>query len=234
MLAPRLLFLLLFFNSGQSLTAQENDPDIRLAMQLDSMAATPDIHRHFAKIYSASVIRSIQHYQEASASEQYFIRRFEYLFAGYFFRAAASRGQGPGSEAWKAYFLDSTLSPLQYQLLGINAHINADLSVALIEGFSTEELKTHKKTLLRFQDGLRKQFSLFYEENRQATPLTRLLHQLSFGLARPYGTLMMYHWRKRQFRLAIWHTTRPEKEARLKRKTARHKERIDRLILRHL
>ena len=96
MLAPRLLFLLLFFNSRQSLTAQENDPDIRLAMQLDSMAATPDIHRHFAKIYSASVIRSIQHYQEASASEQYFIRRFEYLFAGYFsgLPPAGDRGRG--------------------------------------------------------------------------------------------------------------------------------------------
>lgn len=230
----RLLFFLVIFHWVQFLSAQEKDPDIRLAIQLDSMAATPDIHRHFAKIYSASVLRSIQHYQEASASEQYFIHRFEHLFAGYFFRAAASRGQGPGAEAWKAYFHDSTLSPLQYQLLGINAHINADLSVTLTEGFSLDELKAHKKTLLRFQAGLRKQFILFYEENWRTSHLTRLLHQLTFGLARPYGAVKMYQWRKRQYRLAVLHITHPGKEARLKRKTARHKERIDRLILRHL
>lgn len=234
MLAPRLLFLLLFFNSGQSLNAQENDPDIRLAMQLDSMATTADLHHHFAKIYTTSVLRSIQHYQGASESELYFIRRFEHLFAGYFFRAAACRGRGPGTEAWQAYFHDSTLSPLQYQLLGINAHINADLSVTLTEGFSLEELKVHKKTFLRFQVGLRKQFMVFYEENRRTNHLTRLLHQLTFGLAKPYGAVMLYQWRKRQYRLAVLHKTRPGKEARLKRKTARHKERIDRLILRHL
>ena len=234
MLAPRLLFLLLFFNSGQSLTAQENDPDLRLAMQLDSMSQTAYIHHHFAKIYTTSVLRSMQHYQGATESELYFIRRFEQLFAGYFFRAAASKGQGPGTEAWQAYFHDSTLSPLQYQLLGINAHINADLSVALTEGFSLEELKAHKKTLLRFQAGLRKQFILFYEENWRTSQLTRHLHQLTFGLARPYGAVKMYQWRKRQYKLAVLHITHPGKEARLKRKTARHKERIDRLILQYL
>ncbi len=234
MLAPRLLFLLLFFNSGRSLTAQENDPDLRLAMQLDSMAATADLHRHFAKIYTTTVLQSMQHYQRATENELYFIRRFEHLFAGYFIRAAASRGQEPGTEAWQAYFHDSTLSPLQYQLLGINAHINADLSVTLTTGFSLEELKMHKKTLLRFQAGLRKQFMLFYEENWRTSHLTRLLHQLTFGLARPYGAVKMYQWRKRQYKLAVLHITQPGKEARLKRKTARHKERIDRLILRYL
>ena len=234
MLAPRLLFLLLFFNSGRSLTAQENDPDLRLAMQLDSMAATADLHRHFAKIYTTTVLQSMQHYQRATENELYFIRRFEHLFAGYFIRAAASRGQEPGTEAWQAYFHDSTLSPLQYQLLGINAHINADLSATLATVFTVEELQTHKKTFIRFQKGLKTQFKQFYRKNIQATRLTRTLDKLTLGLARTYGSVMMASWRKRQFRLAIWKSTHPEKEAWLKRKTDRRKERIDRLILRHL
>jgi len=228
------LYFIVILHCGQCLNAQEKDPGIRLALQLDSIAASAAPSSHFAKLYTETVLISLQHYQYAGAREKEFIQRFEQTFAGYFFRAAASRGKGPGSEPWQLYFSDRSLSPLQYQLLGINAHINADLSVTLTTGFSLEELKMHKKTLLRFQAGLRKQFMLFYEENWRTSLLTRLLHQLTFGLARPYGAVKMYQWRKRQYKLAVLHITHPGKEARLKRKTARHKERIDRLILRYL
>lgn len=234
MQAFRLLWFLVIFHYGLCLTAQEKDPGIQLALQLDSMSGSSGIHRHFAKLYTETVLLSMQHYQQAPENELHFLRRFEQSFAGYFFRAAASNGLGPGTEAWQIYFRDSTLSPLQYQLLGINAHINADLSATLTGGFTLEELKAHKKSFLRFQTALRYQFQAFYDENVQANNLTRLLNKLSFGLARPYGSLMMSRWRKRQYRLAIWHTTHPGKAVRLKRKTDRHKERVDQLILRHL
>jgi Family of unknown function (DUF5995) len=234
MQALRLLFFLVSFHCGLCLNAQENDPAIRLALQLDSIAASAGPSSHFARLYTETVLISLQHYQHADTREKEFIQRFEQTFAGYFFRAAASRGQGPGSEPWKVYFGDSLLSPLQYQLLGINAHINADLSAALSGVFSAKELEAHKKSFLRFQKGLRKQFRQFYDENVRSASLTRLLDKLTLGLTRSYGSVMMVSWRKRQFRLALWKSTHPQKEARLKTKITRRKERIDRLILRHL
>ncbi len=228
------LYFIVILHCGQCLNAQEKDPGIRLALQLDSIAASAAPSSHFAKLYTETVLISLQHYQYAGAREKEFIQRFEQTFAGYFFRAAASRGKGPGSEPWQLYFSDRSLSPLQYQLLGINAHINADLSATLATVFTVEELQTHKKTFIRFQKGLKTQFKQFYRENIQATRLTRTLDKLTLGLARTYGSVMMASWRKRQFRLAIWKSTHPEKEAWLKRKTDRRKERIDRLILRHL
>jgi hypothetical protein len=230
----RFLYYTVLLQSGLCLQAQEKDPGIRLALQLDSIASSAAPSSHFAKLYTETVLISLQHYQRADAREKEFIQRFEQTFAGYFIRAAASRGRGPGSEAWQVYFGDSTLTPLQYQLLGINAHINADLSETLTGVFTVKELQSNKKTFIRFQEGLRNQFKQFYVENVQATRLTRLLDKLTLGLARSYGSIMMSRWRKRQFRLAIWQSTHPEKEARLKRKTTRCKERIDRLILRHL
>lgn len=217
MQAPRLLFFLVF-HCGLCLNAQENDPAIRLALQLDSIAASAAPARHFARLYTETALLSLQHYQQADPRKKDFIERFEQSFAGYFFRAVASKGQGAGSEAWQVYFKDSSLSPLQYQLLGINAHINADMSAALAGVFTVEELQTNRKTFIRFQEGLRYQFKQFYRENIQATRLTRFMDKLTLGLARSYGAVMMASWRKRQFRLALWKSTHPEKEARLKRK----------------
>ncbi len=230
----RFLYFLVILCCGLCLNAQEKDPGIRLALQLDSIAVSADPASHFASLYTETVLISLQHYQQADTREKDFIQRFEQTFAGFFFRAAASKGRGPGSEPWQLYFSDSTLSPLQYQLLGINAHINADLSAALTGVFSEEELQAHKKTFIRFQAGLRKQFRHFYDEHVQSTNLTRFLDKLTLGMTRSYGSVMMAGWRKRQFRLALWKFTNPEKEARLKSKTIRRKERIDRLILRHL
>lgn len=220
--------------SSLFLKAQENDPDIQLAVQLDSLSKTTAVSSHFAALYLETVLISMQHYQQTPPPEKEFISRFETAFAGYFFRAVESRGNAAGSGAWQTYFSHQLLSPLQYQLLGINAHINADLSASLTEVFTAEELRAHKKSFIRFQQGLKNQFFRFYAENRQATPIIRFLDKLPFAMTRTFGSGMMARWRKKQFKLALWHFTRPEKALKLKRKIAHRKERIDRLILRHL
>lgn len=227
-------FFFLFLLSGSTLFSQEDEPSIRLARQLDSIANEPAVSRHFARLYTETVLLSLQHYQAWDPVHKDFIRRFEDSFAGYFFRAAMTNGKGDGAAAWNNYFSDSSRTPLQYQLLGINAHINADLSATLITTFTKEELINHRKEFLRFQKALRIQFFRFYEVNIGATRLTRIFGTLPFGLARNWGSAMMSGWRKRQFRIAITHFTNPEKSARLLRKTNRVKERTDRLILRHL
>lgn len=228
------LFFFLFIFVGNKLFSQEDEPGIRLAKQLDSIASGPSVSRHFARLYTETVLLSLQHYQHQDPSRREFIRRFEERFAAFFFRASLTEGNGDSSAVWKNYYSDSSRTPLQYQLLGINAHINADLSAALISTFSQEELRDNRKEFLRFQQGLRVQFHHFYSENIGATRLTRVLGVLPFDLARRWGSNMMRRWRKRQFRIAWTHFSNPEKSARLLRQTNRARERTDRLILRHL
>jgi hypothetical protein len=219
---------------GPFLSAQHDEPEIRLARQLDSLSATNRLSRHFARLYTETVLLSLKHYQSAGSRERDFLRRFETAFADLFFQADASQGKIAGGEAWTAYYSDTSRSPLQYQLLGINAHINADLSVALINGFSLDELRIFRKDFIRFQRGLRQQFHWFFEDNISTNPTTRIIGQFPLGLTRTWGSSMMRRWRKRQFRIAVTHYTDPEKSAKLRRKTVRAKERTDRLILRYL
>jgi hypothetical protein len=219
---------------GPFLPAQDNEPEIRLARKLDSLSTTNRLSRHFARLYTETVLLSLQHYQSAGSRERDYLRRFETAFADLFFRADATLGNGAGAEAWTNYYRDTSLSPLHYQLLGINAHINADLSEALINGFSLEELRIFRKDFLRFQRGLRQQFHWFFEDNISTNRTTRIIGQFPLGLTRNWGSSMMKRWRKRQYRIAVTHYTAPEKSAKLRRKTARAKERTDRLILRYL
>ena len=227
-----LIFCCLLF--GPYLPAQDDEPEIRLAFKLDSLSNTNRLSRHFARLYTETVLLSLQHYQSAGSREREYLRRFETAFADLFFRADTSQGKDVGGEAWTAYYSDTSRSPLQYQLLGINAHINADLSAALIRSFTLEELHIFQNDFLRFQRGLRQQFHRFYKENIGVNPTTRLFGELPFGLARTWGQNMMGRWRKRQYRIAVTHYSAPEKSAKLLRKTARAKERTDRLILRYL
>jgi hypothetical protein len=218
---------------SSALQAQENDPDIRLARQLDSLAKTTTVSRHFASLYLETTLIAIDFFNHAPAGEKQFIEKLEQQFAGYFFKAVTA-AENDRSPVWKIYFRDSTLSPLQYQLLGINAHINGDIWQALTSAFSLAELKLYKKSYNRFQSGLKQQFRHFYQENRNAAPITRLIDRGSAGLAVQYGTLMLSRWRKRQYRLAILHFTQPEKCRKRLAGIMRKKERLDRLILHHL
>lgn len=222
---------ILIISSG--LRAQEYDPGIRLARQLDSLAKTTTVSRHFASLYLETTLIAIKFFNNAPAGEKQFIEKLEQHFAGYFFNAvtAAEKDRSP---VWQTYFRDSTLSPLQYQLLGINAHINGDIWQALTSAFSLSELKQFKKSYNRFQSGLKQQFRHFYQENRNAAPVTKLLDRGTAGLAVQYGTFMLSHWRKRQYRLAILHFTNPEKCRKQLADITRKKERLDQLILRHL
>jgi hypothetical protein len=222
---------ILFISYG--LQAQETDPDIRLARQLDSLSKTTTVSRHFASLYLETTLIAVEFFNNAPAGEKQFIEKLEQHFAGYFFNAATA-AEKDRSPVWQAYFRDSTLSPLQYQLLGINAHINGDIWQALTSAFSLAELKQYKKSYNRFQSGLKQQFRHFYQDNRKAAPVTKLIDRGSGGLAGQYGTFMLSRWRKRQYRLAILHFTNPGKCLKRLAGITRKKEILDRLILRHL
>lgn len=227
------LVLLLVLLSRSSVVAQAELYHMELLLKLDSLSKDSSVSRYFATLYLETVQLSMQHYVDADSGQQAFVRRFEMAFAAHFFRADQNKGHTPETAAWRNYYSDIPKNALQLKLLGINAHINADLASTLSGSFSPEELKANKKYFLRFQKGLKKQFFLFYEKYKGAALITRILDKLPFHLARSYAVSMMSRWRKRQYRIALLHFQHPEKAARLRVRTSRRKEWTDRQVLRH-
>lgn len=214
---------------------QEKDIEIELLKKLDSISKSSSIARHFASLYFETTVLSIDFFANADPAAKNFIERLENKFAGFFFQSAdAYFNKTEIPVVWQSYFRDSTLSPLQYKLLGINAHINGDIWQALTSEFSGEELMKNRNIYLRFQKGLQKQYQRFYDEYVSSNLKTGLLNNTTLGLTKIYGKMMLSRWRKRQLRLAIlYHTDKIKFEDALSSLT-RKREELNRLILRNL
>lgn len=214
---------------------QEKDVEIELLKKLDSISRTSSIARYFASLYFESTVLSINFFANTDPAVKKFIERMENNFAGFFFRSAdAHFNKTEIPVVWQSYFMDSTLSPLQYKLLGINAHINGDIWQALTSEFSVKELMENRITYLRFQKGLQKQYQRFYDDHVSSNLKTGLLNNTTLGLTKIYGKMMLARWRKRQLRLAIlYHTDKKRFDDALS-SLNRKREELNRLILRNL
>lgn len=215
--------------------SQVSDIEISLLQKLDSVQQSNSIARHFAGLYFETTVRAVDFFEQKGQKAKNFIERLETRFAGYFFRSAEAFHKGTTIPAeWRTYFSDTSLSPLQYQLLGINAHINGDIWQALTAEFSWQEIQENKKSYFDFHKALIKQYQAFYERSVSTNATTRLLHAGTLGLDKWYGKMMLGRWRKRQMELARLHFTDTsgfdKKIARLRQKMIR----LDRLVLRHL
>jgi hypothetical protein len=215
--------------------AQVSPGEIALLQKLDSIKNSPSVSRLFAALYFNTTVKAVNHFLNKPEQEKDFIQRFETRFADFFFRSARAYDHHhtiPGE--WKAYFADSTLSPLQYQLLGINAHINGDIWQALTAGFSVKEIQDNRGSYFSFQKGLLQQYREFYSDAWKASSRIRLLHFSTAGLDKLYGKLMLLRWRKRQLQLAVLYFTNREKFDTRLRKLHLKMEHIDRMIIQHL
>lgn len=214
---------------------QEKDIEIELLKKLDSISKSSSIARHFASLYFETTILSIDFFANADPAVKNFIGRLENNFAGFFFRSAdAHFNKTAIPVVWQSYFRDSTLSPLQYKLLGINAHINGDIWQALTSEFSGKELMENRITYLRFQKGLQKQYQRFYDDYVSSNLKTGLLNNTTLGLTKIYGKMMLARWRKRQLRLAILYHTDKKRFDDALGSLNRKREELNRLILRNL
>jgi hypothetical protein len=212
---------------------QVSDDEIRLLKQLDSIARSSSEASHFARLYSETTAEAVLFFRKAEKKEKDFIRRLELTFADYFFRAVKANQQGKVIPAvWQMYFSDSSLKPLQYELLSINAHINGDIWQALTAEFTLTEIRENRRTYLHFQKGLNKIYNRFYSRANSASQKTRMLQGLSLGFDRFYGRVMLIRWRKRQYRLATIWFTRPDEFNKKIRALDRKMNRINQLILR--
>jgi hypothetical protein len=215
--------------------SQIKDQQLIILKKLDSLRQSPSIACHFASIYFASTIKAVNFFQDKDDSVQLFMQRLETRFASLFFNSVVCYNEHTTtSPVWKTYFSDTSFSFLQYQLLGINAHINGDIWKALTAEFTLQEIKANKKYYYLFEKRLIRQYNEFYNEALISDKKTLLLHQVSFGLDKLYGKLILNRWRKRQMRLAILYYSDPVQfEKKLKTLQVKMK-RLDNMIVHNL
>ena|SRR5688500_1767735 len=98
----------------------------------------------FNRLYRA-VTEAVQQTTAADFADARFVRWLDVAFANLYFRALAAfvLGRGRVPHAWLPLFRarsEPGIAPLQFALAGMNAHINRDLPVALIQTCTAREV----------------------------------------------------------------------------------------------
>jgi hypothetical protein len=99
----------------------------------------------FNRLYRA-VTEAVQQTTAADFADARFVRWLDVAFANLYFRALAAfvLGRGRVPHAWLPLFRarsEPGIAPLQFALAGMNAHINRDLPVALLETCTAREVR---------------------------------------------------------------------------------------------
>src|SRR5688572_17977073 len=220
-----------FFHSG--IVAQNLTYPFYELYQLDSLASSPGIARHFGKLYGDFLRLVESRLENADTSTTRLLRHFESVFSRFYIDAAYEHhNKKPISHpSWKKYFEDSTLAPAQYYLLGANAHLNGQLSEAIFDSYTSAEWNTLKKKYSLFNKCLNKTYRHVYRQTLYDHPRARTLHLVSLGLDKPVGNYFLYKWRKRQMRVTEYRFEKTEKHRKLFEKIQRKKSAVDRLII---
>jgi len=225
------IYIFLFWTlTSISCFSQTNDKV--LLYKLDSIKSSSSISSYFASIYFATTCKAIQFFSVYKEPARQAIQRLENSFANYFFRSAeACCNKNEIPVDWKDYYSSSSLSPVQYQLLGINAHINGDIWKALTTEFTLQEIIEIKKYYFDFYKGLEEIYTDFYHEAFSSNSKIRWLHFASLGLDRSFGQTMLLRWRKRQMQLAILYFTNPVRFDKRHKKLEEKMHRLNNMIL---
>jgi len=217
------------------IAAQKTSFNGNVLVKLDSINRMCGDEKYFAGLYYHTTILAEEYIKSLQITEQPMMKKLEQGFAGYFISAVEANYLGENIPAvWKNYLSGLSLSPVQLQLPGANAHINGDIWQAMHSAFSAEELKMMKPVYRRYNQSLDQIFSGLYSEIYASEKKLRLLHKLSFGLDKYYGRWMLHHWRNRQLNLAISSFENEKKINRLYQRTTNKKNEMDRLIIRRL
>lgn len=200
-----------FFLESRAPISEQNviasDAEQRLLLRLAQLSGSAKPVGHFAGLYYQTTQSAIHFYQGEQPSTRHFICQLELRFAEFFFNAVESEGRN--EPHWKPYFEHRHLSPIQYFLLGANAHINGDIWRSIVADFSECEIRNQVRSFLQYSEGLRPIFDRVYEAALQYSPGLRWLDRVSFGATRWYGFRMLRQWRKRQIMLALQYYSQP-------------------------
>ena len=204
--------------------------------QLDSIGHSTSIGKYFGELYFQFLLLVEKQLNTADTSTERLVRNFEMKFAQFFIDAciAYKNHQQISLPAWKNYFTDTTLQPIQYKLLGANAHLNGGLAEAIKRSYTPKEWEQVKKKYVIFNSCLNKTYRLVCKEAIQTNSRVRLLNSLTLGIDKRIGNYYLYKWRKRQMRLIEYAFAESPKYLPLLEKINRKKEKIDKLVLKQL
>src|SRR5688500_6198435 len=132
--------------------AQDKNYSFYQLYQLDSIASSPSIGRHFGALYFDFLQLVEAELVEADTSTRRLVRYFEQVFAQFFIDACIAYEQKRNIPlpAWRKYFENNDLNPEQYNLLGTNAHLNGGLAEAIAKSYTPEEWKKLKSEYVLF------------------------------------------------------------------------------------
>jgi hypothetical protein len=199
-------------------------------LQQISQSNTPA--KHFAQLYYRAIEKTNAYADTKPDSVKAFIFGFESLFAPTFFKSYRDFiVHQPQVFAWQRYYADTALNELQYQFMGMNAHINGDMWLALKDKYCYDTLKKYQQSLLQFQKTLNSFFDSIYIASRGYKKIKRL-HMLTLGADKAIGRRMILYWRKRQEQMALLFYSDPGKCARKLKYIKRRMIRYDQFALR--
>lgn len=216
--------------------SQEKTYSFYQLYQLDSIGHSNSIGSYFGELYFEFLKLVEKKLSSADTITKRLVRNFEIVFARFFIDAciAYKDHQQISLPAWRNYFADTTLQPIQYQLLGANAHLNGGLAEAIKGSYTTEEWKYVKEKYVIFNSCLNKTYRQVCKEAIQTNDRVRLLNNITLGLDRLLGHYYLYKWRKRQMRLTEYSFVNSPKYQELLDRITRKKNKIDRLVTRSL
>ena len=181
--------------------------------------------KYFAQLYQQAIEATNKFAADEPDSVRQFVIGFESYFGPSFFRSYHNLVNNSRQiEGWKFYYSHSSLNEMQYKFLGMNAHINGDMWIALKEKYNYDSLKKYRHPLISFQKALNVFFDSIYTTTGNYKKLKRL-HFFTLGLDKKIGRKILLHWRKKQVELAMLYYSDPKK---WKRKLKNDERRIHR------
>jgi hypothetical protein len=178
---------------------------------LQQISKTNTPAKYFAKLYYNAIAITNVYAATKPDSVRAFIFGFESVFAPTFFKSYRDFiAHKPQVFAWQRYYADTSLNELQYQFMGMNAHINGDMWLALKDKYSYDTLKKYRQSLLQFQKTLNVFFDSIYISSKGYKKI-KWLHLLTLGTDRIIGRRLILHWRKRQGQMALLFYSAPKK-----------------------
>jgi hypothetical protein len=136
-----------------------------------------------------------------------FVRWLDVVFAGMFFRALRDAARRPGAvpRAWEPLFearTSRTVAPIQFALAGMNAHINRDLPLALVQTWKARRIEPSRRSV-QYEDFTRINALLEQTEDRvKAELLTGAFRHVDHSLGRLDDAVAM--WKVSKARECAW------------------------------
>ncbi len=169
---------------------------------LDKIIIQNDITNPFASIYREMAVKLDQYANMQDDHTKAFLRVFDQQFASLFFKSRDQNLNNHDLLHWQTFYRNKDLNDLQRMALGMNAHINGDLWMALTKAHPYDSIQKYSKAVLNFQYAFNSLFDSLYTNNKLSSR-ARFLHTISLGMDKKLMKRAVYRWRKKQVKLAL-------------------------------